>query len=149
MLVLVLMANLAIPVFAQATTLTTTVPDAYPLHLKIQGKGQIAINGVMYDKSTDISAPRNTAIVITLYPKEGHHISSIMYNEKKIAVDSNNSVTLPNTTEESSLTVEFSPNSTTPTTGDRSNLFLYLSLLVFSNTALLLLCFLRRRNVIY
>jgi len=147
LLVLVLMANLAIPVFAQTTTLTTTVPDAYPLHLEIQGEGKVAVNGVIYDKSTDISAPRNTTIAITLYPNEGHHINSIIYNGEKIAADSNNSVTLPNITEESSLKVEFSPNSATPTTGDSSNLFLYLSLLVFSGAALVLLCFLRKRNV--
>ena len=148
MLVLVLMVNLAIPVFAQTTTLTTTIPDAYPLHLEIQGEGKVAVNGVIYDRSTDISAPRNTAIAITLYPQEGHHIDSIIYNGEKITADNNGSVTLPNITEESSFKVEFLPNSSTPTTGDSSNLFLYLSLLVFSGAALVLLCFLRKRNVV-
>lgn len=144
LLVLVLMLSLATPVFAQTTTLTTTVLDAYPLHLEIQGEGKVAVNGMIYDKSTDISAPRNTAIAITLYPKEGHHISSIIYNGEKITADSNNSVTLPDITEKSSLKVEFSPNSSTPTTGDSSNLFLYLSLLVFSGAALAFLCFLKK-----
>lgn len=148
MLVLVLMVNLAIPVFAQTTTLTTTVPDAYPLHLEIQGEGNVAVNGVIYDKSTDISVPRNTAIAITLYPKEGYHVNSIIYNGEKIAADNNGSVTLTNITEESSLKVELLPNSSTPITGDSSNLFLYLSLLVFSGAALVLLCFLRKRNVV-
>ena len=146
LLVLVLMLNLAIPVFAQTTTLTTTVPDAYPLHLEIQGDGQVAVNGVIYDRSTDISAPRNTAIEITLYPKEGHHINSIIYNGKKITTDSSDSVTLQNITEESTLKVEFSPNSSTPTTGDSSNLLLYLTLLVCSGVVLILLCFLRKKN---
>ncbi len=145
LLVLVLMANLAIPVFAQTTTLTTTVPDAYPLHLEMQGEGKVAINGVIYDKSSDISTPRNTTIAITLYPKEGHHINSIIYNGEKIAVDSNNSVTLSNITEESSLKVEFSPNSSTPTTGDESNPILYLTLLVCSGVALVFLCFLKKK----
>lgn len=144
LLVLVLMVNLAIPVFAQTTTLTTTVPDAYPLHLEIQGEGKVAVNGVIYDKSTDISAPRNTAIAITLYPKEGHHINSIIYNGERITADSNDSMTLPNITAESYLTVEFSPNSSPPTTGDSSNPVLYLMLLVCSGVALVVLCFLKK-----
>ena len=146
LLVLVLMLNLAIPVFAQTTTLTTTVPDAYTLHLAIQGDGQVAVSGVIYDRSTDISAPRNTAIEITLYPKEGYHVNSIIYNGKKITADSSDSVTLQNITEESTLKVEFSPNSSTPTTGDSSNLLLYLPLLVCSGVALILLCILRKKN---
>lgn len=144
LLVLILMVNLAIPVFAQTTTLTTTVPDAYPLHLEIQGEGKAAVNGVIYDKSTDISAPRNTAIAVTLYPKEGHHINSIIYSGEKITADSNNSVTLPNITEESSLKVEFSPNSSTPITGDSSNPVLSLLLLVCSGVALVFLCFMKK-----
>ena len=146
LLVLVLMLNLAIPVFAQTTTLTTTVPDAYPLHLEIQGDGQVAVNGVIYDRSTDISAPRNTAIEITLYPKEGHHINSIIYNGKRITVDSNNSVTLQNITEESSLKVEFSPNSTTPTTGDNYSLLFNALILVLSGVCLLAMVYLSKRD---
>lgn len=145
MLVLALMVNPVITAFAQTTTLTTTVPDTYLLHLEIQGEGQAAVNGVMYDNSVDILAPRNTAIEITVYPKEGHRINSIMYNGKKIIADSNNSVTLQNITEESFLMVEFSPNSSAPTTGDSSNLLLYLTLLVCSGVALTLLCLLRKR----
>lgn len=148
LLVLVLMLNLAIPVFAQTTTLTTTVPDAYPLRLEIQGEGQVAVNDVIYDRSTDISAPRNTAIEITLYPKEGYYINSIIYNGKKITANSNNSVTLQNITEESSLKIEFSPNSSAPTTGDSSQLLLYLTMLVCSGVALILLYFLRKRYVV-
>ena len=148
MLVLVLTANLAIPVFAQTTTLTTTVSDAYPLHLEIQGEGKVAVNGVMYDGSTDISAPRNTAIAITLYPNEGHHINSVVYNGKKITADSNNSVTLPNITEESSLKVEFSPTSSIPTTGDSSNPLIYLLLFTFSAVALVLLIGIRKKHII-
>lgn len=147
LLVLVLMANLAIPVFAQTTTLTTTVPDAYPLRLEIQGEGKVTVNGVIYDKSTDISVPRNTAIAITLYPKEGYHINSILYNAEKITADNNGSVTLPNSSEESSFKVEFSPNSSTPTTGDSSNPVLYLMLFVCSAVALVFLCFIKKSNV--
>lgn len=132
MLVLVLMLNLVIPVFAQTTTLTTTVPDSYLLHLEIQGEGKVAVNDVIYEKSADILVPRNTVITLTLYPKEGYHINGIVYNGDRISADSNNSATLPNLTEETFLKIKFSPISTTPTTGDSSNPLLRLMLFIIS-----------------
>lgn len=146
MLVLVLVINLGIPVFAQTTTLTTTVPNSFPLHLEINGEGQVLLNGVYYDTSVDISVPRYSEIVITLLPKEGYHISHIFYNGSKVDMTDSMTVSLPVLAKESTVSIGFLKTSTSPVTGDNSKLLLLLSLLIVSGIGLVVLFLLRKRH---
>ena len=102
-----------------STTLTTTVPETFPLMLELSGNGTVTINGVAYTQSNLIDIPHNSNIELLIVPDAENDIKTVVYNDCDYTKDTQNGkLTLPPITGDATLRVGFSKSSSIPATGD-------------------------------
>ena len=121
----VLMAALTLvicfPVAAatNSTTVTTNVPESFPLLLELSGKGTVSISGVAYTKSGTVEVPRNSALELRITPDAENEIKSVVYNGFDYTKEAKNGkLTLPAITGEAKLCISFAETASIPATGD-------------------------------
>ena len=131
-LVLIVML-LPITVWAQETTLTTTIPSSHTLHIEVTGNGTIMIDGVAYTKTASLQVQRQHRPEILLQITEGQKIKSVLWGSENVTeAFQNGKWTAPEVTEDAVLSVTFEKTSSTPQTGDTSHPELWFALLILS-----------------
>lgn len=83
-LICILLLMFLLTANAQETTLTTTVPSSHILHLDIDGKGTVTVNGIEYSKSKDIPIQRHSEPSVQIRPARGYSIGSVTCNQENI-----------------------------------------------------------------
>ena len=146
-LVLIVML-LPITVWAQETTLTTTIPSSHTLHMEVTGNGTIKVDGVAYTTTADIQIQRQCRPEISLQITEGQKIKSVLWDGDDVtAAFQSGKWTAPEILEDAVLTVVFEGPSDIPQTGDHRPLDFWV-LLMFLSAGLfgLLMASQKRRN---
>lgn len=114
-----------------STTLTTTVPETFPLVLELSGSGTVAVNGVAYTQSETVEIPRNSPVELQITPDTENIIKSVIYNGLDYTNEARNEkLTLPAIAGEAMLCVSFIKTASPPQTNDPYSP-LYLTLLMF------------------
>lgn len=141
-----LLMLLSVSVLAQDTTLTTTVPNGHTLHIELEGKGTVTIDGVSFAKSAEAQIPRHEASAITLQPADGFKIKAVLWGGEDVTSAAKNGTwTAPQISEDTVLTVSFE-KSPYPVTGDsRGRQIPMLGVLLLSSLAGILLCTVRKK----
>ena len=149
----VLMAALTLviccPVAAatNSTTLTTTVPETFPLLLKLSGNGTVAINGVAYTQSGTVEIPRNSPVELRITPDAENEIKSVVYNGFDYTKEAKNGkIVLPAITGEATLYVNFTKIASTPQTGDAYSLLCLTLLMFLSSIGMIATFSIRKKN---
>lgn len=147
LLFLVLMiALLPVSVWAQETTLTANVPSVHTLHIELTGNGRIVVDGVPYEKTADIQIKRHSTPVISATPDSGWKLESVSFGGKDITEQiQNGTFTCSEMCNDLELIVIFEAQSSTPQTGDKTNIET-LYLVMFLSVIGMLLCVLARRK---
>ena len=141
-----IVALLPVSVWAQETTLTTTVPAVHTLYIALNGNGQIVVDGVPYEQTADIQIKRHSTPEISVIPDSGWKLKSVSLNGQNVTEEFQSGVfTFSEMREDLELTVVFEAQSSTPQTGDQSNIEI-LYLLMFLSVIGTLLCVLTRRK---
>lgn len=146
-LVLIVML-LPITVWAQETTLTTTIPSSHTLHMEVTGNGTIKVDGVAYTKTADIQVQRQYRPEISILAADGSKIKSVFWGSEDVTVAfQNGKWTAPEILEDAVLKVVFEGPSDIPQTGDHRPLDFWV-LLMFLSAGLfgLLMASPKRRN---
>ena len=137
---------LPVSVWAQETTLTTVVPSSHILHLELTGEGTIIVDGVAYTQSADIQIQRKSRPEISLQITDGNKVKSVLWGSEDITEAIRiGSWTMPEVTEDVSLSVTFEKISNTPQTGDASRPDLWLAIAALSLIGMLI-CWLMRKK---
>ena len=141
-----IVALLPVSVWAQETTLTTTVPAVHTLHIALNGNGQIVVDGVPYEQTADIQIKRHSTLEISVIPDSGWKLKSVSLDGQDVTAEfQSGAFTFSEMREDLELTVVFEAQSSTPQTGDQSNIEI-LYLLMFLSVIGMLLCVLARRK---
>ena len=141
-----IVALLPVSVWAQETTLTTTVPAVHTLHITLSGNGQIVVDGVPYEQSASLQIKRNSTPEISIIPDSGWKLKSVLLDGQDITEEfQSGAFAFSEMREDLELTVVFEAQSSTPQTGDQSNIEI-LYLLMFLSVIGMLLCVLARRK---
>lgn len=116
-----------------STTLTTIVPETFPILLKLSGNGTVAINGVAYTQPGTVEIPRNSAVELHITPDAENEIKSVIHNGCDYTMDAKNGkITLPAITGETTLYVCFTEIASTPITGDLNSPQCFVLLMLLS-----------------
>lgn len=135
--VIVISILLPITVNAQDTTLTTAVPATHTLHLSIDGKGTVTVNGIKYTESTDIPIPRHSKPDVQVQSAKGYAVLSVTFEEESITHRVTGGTWLPPVVESDvTLAVVFEQVSDNAPTGDASDIHIAMLLFALSGTAL-------------
>lgn len=141
-----IVALLPVSVWAQETTLTTTVPAVHTLHIALNGNGQIVVDGVPYEQTADIQIKRHSTPEISVMPDSGWKLKSVSLDGQDVTTEfQSGAFKFSEMREDLELTVVFEAQSSTPQTGDQSNIEI-LYLLMFLSVIGMLLCVLARRK---
>ena len=141
-----IVALLPVSVWAQETTLTTTVPAVHTLHIALNGNGQIVVDGVPYEQTADIQIKRHSTLEISVIPDSGWKLKSVSLDGQDVTAEfQSGAFTFSEMREDLELTVVFEAQSSTPQTGDQSNIEI-LYLLMFLSVIGMLLCVIARRK---
>ena len=104
--------------FADSTVLTTNVPTTHTISLDIGSSG--SVNGLR--GKTEIAVDRHSKLVFEIEPDSGYKIKSVIYNGKDVTAKiSGGKFVIESVESDGSLKVTFQ-SSTSPQTGDSSNL---------------------------
>ena len=124
LLFLVLMiALLPVSVWAQETTLTANVPSVHTLHIDLTGNGRIVVDGVPYETTADIQIKRYSTPAISAIPDSGWELESVSFDNRDITEQiQNGTFTCSEMCDDAELIVVFEAQSSTPQTGDNSNI---------------------------
>ena len=142
-----MIALLPVSVWAQETTLTTVVPSSHILHLELTGEGAIVVDGVAYTQSADIQIQRKSRPEISLQITDGNKVKSVLCDSEDITENiSKGSWTMPEVTEDVSLSVTFEKTSSTPQTGDASRPDLWLTIAALSLIGVLICWLIRKKQ---
>lgn len=134
-------------VWAQETTLTTSVPSGHTMHIMITGEGTVAVDGVAYTKNADIELQRQHRPEISVVAADSSKIKTVLWGSEDItAAFQNGNWTGPEILEDATLTVTFEKLGSTPQTGDPFYPHLWIGLLIFSLLGLMV-CLLRSKKV--
>ena len=126
-----------ISVFAQDTTLTTTVPSSHIIHISVTGFGNVYVDDIPYTSSADIEVQRAQRPEISVQAAAGYKVKSIVWCSKDVTSSfQNGKWTAPELLEDATLIVIFENTSSVPQTGDSSNLPMWISLLILSSAGL-------------
>lgn len=137
---------LPVTVWAQETTLTTTIPSSHTLHIEVTGNGTIVVDGVAYTKTADVQVQRQHRPEISIQAADGSMIKTVLWcNENVAASFQNGKWTAPEVLEDAALTVTLEAISDTPQTGDTFCPELWIGLLIFSMLGFAI-CFLQSRK---
>lgn len=124
---------LPVTVWAQETTLQTIVPSNHIIHLDLKGTGTILVDGVAYSDSADIQVQRQHRPEISIPVAEGKQIKSVLWGSEDVtSAFENGKWVAPEIVEDVVLTITLEEISSTPQTGDNSNLNLWVVLLSIS-----------------
>ena len=120
-------------VWAQETSLTTTVPSSHILHIELNGEGTIIVDEVAYTKTADIQIQRQHRPEISILAADGSRIKTVLWDDEDIiSFFQNRTWTAPEIINDASLAVTFEKINDIPQTGDTFNLKLWLSLFLIS-----------------
>ena len=124
LLFLVLMiALLPVSVWAQETTVTANVPSVHTLHIDLTGNGRIVVDGVPYETTADIQIKRYSTPAISAIPDSGWELESVSFDNRDITEQiQNGTFTCSEMCDDAELIVVFEAQSSTPQTGDNSNI---------------------------
>ena len=137
---------LPMTVWAQETTLTTVVPSSHLLHLELTGEGAIVVDGVAYTQSADIQIQRKSRPKISLQITDGNKVKSVLWGSEDITETiRKGSWTMPEVTEDVTLTITFEQTSSTPQTGDASRPDLWFIIAALSLIGIII-CWLMRKK---
>lgn len=137
---------LPVSVWAQETTLTANVPSVHTLHVELTGNGRIVVDGVPYEKTADIQIKRHSAPVISATPDSGWKLESVSFGGKDITEQiQNGTFTCPEMCDNAELIVVFETQSSTPQTGDKTNIEI-LSLAMLLSVLGMILCMVAHRK---
>lgn len=104
---------------AQETTLITSVPLSHTLHLNIDGKGTVSVNGNKHSKTKNISVNRHSEPFVQIQAARGYSVRSVVYNNENIThLFNSDKWTMPKVEADVSLSVVFVKDSGNPPTGD-------------------------------
>lgn len=141
-----IVALLPVSVWAQETTLTTTVPAVHTLHIALNGNGQIVVDGVPYEQTASLQIKRHSTPEISVIPDSGWKLKSVSLDGQDVIAEfQGGAFTFSEMCEDLELTVVFEAQSSTPQTGDKSNIEI-LYLLIFLSVIGMLLCVIARRK---
>lgn len=138
---------LPITVWAQETTLTTTIPSSHTLHMEVTGNGTIKVDGVAYTKTASLQVQRQHRPEISVLAADGKIKTVLWDGDDVTAAFQSGKWTAPEILEDAVLTVVFEGPSDIPQTGDHRSLDFWV-LLMFLSAGLfgLFLTALKRRN---
>ena len=143
---ILIIALLPISVWAQETTLTANVPSVHTLHIELTGNGKIVVDGVPYEKTADIQINRHSIPDISIEPDSGWKLESVSFGGKDITEQiQNGTFTCPEMCNDAELIVVFETQSSTPQTGDQTNIKM-LSLVMLLSVIGMLLCVMVHRK---
>lgn len=144
--VVLIIALLPVSVWAQETTLTANVPSVHALHIELTGNGRIVVDGVPYEKTVSLQIKRHSVPEISVIPDSGWKLESVSFGGKDITEQiQNGTFAFPEMCHDAELIVVFETQSSTPQTGDKSNIeFLYL--VMFLSVIGMLLCVIEHRK---
>lgn len=147
LLFLVLMiALLPVSVWAQETTLTANVPSVHTLHIELNGNGRIVVDGVPYEKTVSLQIKRHSVPEISVIPDIGWKLESVSFGGKDITEQiQNGTFTCPEMCDNAELIVVFETQSSTPQTGDKTNIEI-LSLVMLLSVLGMILCMVAHRK---
>lgn len=141
-----IVALLPVSVWAQETTLTTTVPSVHTLHIALNGNGQIVVDGVPYKQTASLQIKRHSTPEISVIPDSGWKLKSVLLDGQDITEEfQSGAFAFSEMREDLKLTVVFEEQSSTPQTGDQSNIEI-LYLLMFLSVIGIILCVMVRRK---
>lgn len=141
-----IVALLPVSVWAQETTLTTTVPTVHTLHIALSGNGQIVVDGVPYEQNASLQIKRHSTPEISVIPDSGWKLKSVSLDGQDITTEFQSGVfAFSEMREDLKLTVVFETQSSTPQTGDQSNIEI-LKLMMFLSVIGMILCVIARRK---
>lgn len=141
-----IVALLPVSVWAQETTLTTTVPSVHTLHIALSGNGKIVVDGVPYEQNASLQIKRHSTPEISVIPDSGWKLKSVSLDGQDITAEFQSGVfAFSEMCEDLKLTVVFETQSSTPQTGDQSNIEI-LKLMMFLSVIGILLCVMGRRK---
>ena len=138
--------TLPISVWAQETTLTLNVPFTHTLHIELIGNGRVIVDGVPYEKTVDIQIKRHSTPDISVEAENGWKVKSVFLDGQDITEQiQSDTFTFSEMCDDLKLIVVFETQSSTPQTGDKSNIeFLYL--VMFLSVIGMLLCVIEHRK---
>lgn len=124
LLFLVLMiALLPVSVWAQETTLTANVPSVHTLHIELIGNGRIVVDGVPYKQTASLQIKRHSTPEISVIPDNGWKLKSVLLDGQYITAEfQGGAFVFSEMCDDVKLTVVFEAQSSTPQTGDNSNI---------------------------
>ena len=141
-----IIALLSVSVWAQETTLTANVPSVHTLHIELTGNGRIVVDGVPYEKTADIQIKRHSVPEISVIPDNEWKLKSVFLDGQDITSEFQGGVfDFSEMRDDLKLTVVFEAQSSTPQTGDQSNIEI-LYLLMFLSVIGIILCVMVHRK---
>ena len=148
MAVLTLVICFPVAAATNSTTLTTTVPETFPLLLELSGNGTVAINGVDYTRSETIEIPCNSTVELRITPDAENEIKSVVYNGFDYTKEAKNGkFTLPAIISETTLYVSFTEIASTPITGDPYSPLCLIALMFLSLIGIIAILSFRKKKV--
>lgn len=130
---------------AQETTLITSVPLSHTLHLNIDGKGTVSVNGNKHSKTKNISVNRHSEPFVQIQAARGYSVRSVVYNNENIThLFNSGKWTMPKVESDITLSVVFAKDSGNPPTGDTFNPWMMVLLTV--SILGLIVCILNHRK---
>lgn len=135
LLAVLCIACMPLTAFAHETTLTTTVPSQCPMKIEIVGNGKVEVEGTSYTETSIVQVKRHTETEFVFIPDEGYMLQAVSYDgEDVLSKIHNDTLVLPEVSEDSVLKVVFVSNGTVPKTGEyRSPLWIYALLMLVSS----------------
>lgn len=132
LLAVLCIACMPLTAFAHETTLTTTVPSQCPMKIEIVGNGKVNVEGVSYTETSIVQVKRHTEVEFVIIPDRGYVLQAVSYDgEDVLSKIHDNTLVLPEVSEDSILKVVFEENGTVPKTGEyRSSLWIYALLML-------------------
>lgn len=134
--------------FAQNTILTVTVPSEFLLKIEIDGKGEVQIGEKHFSETTTISVKRHTKTAIRVVPAADYEIESVSYNGEAMTENlQSNTLTLPELTDDSVLSVTFAEKTPPPQTGDNQYLLYHCFIVVIFSGFILVWLTIKRDKI--
>lgn len=135
LLAVLCIACMPLTAFAHETTLTTTVPSQCPMKIEIVGNGKVEVEGTSYTETSIVQVKRHTETEFVFIPDEGYMLQAVSYDgEDVLSKIHNDTLVLPEVSEDAVLKVVFVSNGTVPKTGEyRSPLWIYALLMLVSS----------------
>lgn len=132
LLAILCIACMPLTAFAHETALTATVPSQCPMKIEIVGNGKVNVEGVSYTETSIVQVKRHTEVEFVIIPDRGYVLQAVSYDgEDVLSKIHDNTLVLPEVSEDSILKVVFEANGTVPKTGEyRSSLWIYALLML-------------------